>query len=69
MCRPEPIKVLVGQVCSVSTESFKVRVWRAGCWQNTNCTPAACGTAFLRGLFVSTDIFFLLLNHQHTFAL
>jgi len=32
--RSEPIKALIEQACSVSTESFKVRVWRAECWQN-----------------------------------
>lgn len=34
MFKPEPIKVLVGQVCSASVEGLKVRIGTAGCWQN-----------------------------------
>ena len=35
----------------------------------SHCIPAACGTAFLKGLSVSIEIFFLLSSHWHTFAL
>lgn len=34
MCKPEPIKVPVGQACSVSVEGLKVRVGTVGRWQN-----------------------------------
>lgn len=31
MCKPEPIKVLVGQACSVCVEGLKVRIGTVGC--------------------------------------
>lgn len=48
--------------------SSKVSVWEGWVLAEPCCIPAACGTAFLKGLSPSIELFFLLLSHWPIFV-
>lgn len=60
MCRPEPIKVLLGQAFPVSTEIFKVGIQLAGCWQNLFAFLLPVEMIFSKGCFYQQKFSFYL---------